>query len=127
MAYLQDVYREQGLFVSLPLASLGIIMTVVASIATFAETSPLLQKKKVDKSNNKYSNEEVMNQSSSSATARTVPIPTTAALVRPREAIFTAPVLVITYIFYFVFFHSLANLPLGDKLLYGTQNIRVLL
>lgn len=37
------------------------------------------------------------------------------------EAGFTPFVLVLTQIFYFAFFHSLANLPLSDRLLYGVH------
>ena len=36
-----------------------------------------------------------------------------------NETVFTAIILVVVYVFYFCIFHSLANLPLGDKLLYG--------
>merc|ERR1711871_1780581 len=40
-------------------------------------------------------------------------------LINANETVFTALVLVAVYVFYFCIFHSLANLPLGDKLLYG--------
>merc|ERR1711871_1376846 len=40
-------------------------------------------------------------------------------LINANETVFTAIILVVVYIFYFCVFHSLANLPLGDKLLFG--------
>ena len=39
--------------------------------------------------------------------------------ISTHDTVFTAPFLVVVYVFYFGIFHSLANLPLGDKLLYG--------
>ena len=42
-------------------------------------------------------------------------------LISEMETHFSPCVLVVTYVFYFVVFHSLANLPLGEKLLFGVH------
>ena len=61
------------------------------------------------------------------STTPTVPSTTPSAsiqghpLISEMETQFSPCVVVITYIFYFVVFHSLANLPLGEKLLFGVH------
>ena len=42
-------------------------------------------------------------------------------LISEKETQFSPCVLVATYLFYFIIFHSLANLPLGEKLLFGVH------
>ena len=41
--------------------------------------------------------------------------------VSPIEANYTPWVIVLTQAFYFLVFHNLANLPMGDKLLFGVH------
>ncbi len=64
-------------------------------------------------------NKKKVNHNSKITSTRTLERPVCS--IEESECKFTGVVLVFTYIFYFLVFHSLSNLPLHDKLLYGVH------
>jgi hypothetical protein len=85
-------------------------VTTLAAIAEIRSTESHV-KKKVPKKGKYSSTLNVYNEP--------LGILSSVELISQEEALFTALALFGTLVFYFGVFHSLANLPLGDKLLFG--------
>ena len=130
LAYIQDLYEEQGYYISVPLAVVGIVMTIVATLASRQEILSTETFSSKQSNNKRNKNDKAVINMIRSQTAlvskavdesqKSYPsVLNCNDYVNKTETIFTATVLFITYVFYFLIFHSLSNLPLGDKLLYG--------
>ena len=147
LSYIKDVFYTQGYYVSLPLAAIGILMTILTTFAVLFESKPTVAAKQVGSSLRKKSNVSstgtVQKKASKKETSKAVSKihgsddsdnnndkdfglvgdmsihDFEMMMINANETVFTAIILVVVYIFYFCVFHSLANLPLGDKLLFG--------
>lgn len=99
-AYIKDLHYEQGLYVTSILALIGVLSWW---------TIPCLQKqqqKQINKKNSKIKEQAVI---------------TKGPQISPVEASYTPIALLCTQFFYFAVFHTLSNLPLNEKLLYGVH------
>lgn len=135
-AYFQDVLFVQGLYVTPVLAVLGALLCRVAVVVTgdavveSKEAKSVAQKKKkktkaVDKTSDATVAVEAIGVGFdvAKATATTSVaqfsyfLPNS--LVRAEETRYLPLALIATQTFYFAVFHSLSNLPMTDRLLYG--------
>lgn len=135
-AYLSDANNVQGLYFAVYFAIAGVIMCIywimtndkylaqphiepVENISTSAAppmTVPALNTEKGKKKTSISSHKTAIVASKPSTT-----LATGDDRISESECRFTGLVLVVTQIFYFAVFHSLSNLPLSDKLLYGVH------
>jgi hypothetical protein len=144
-AYVQDVHQTQGLHITLYLALVGIlyfayissseILCIMSAEISISEKrnevkdSKKMKKNEKKKTEKKVVSENIQNQEKSRKdTDVTVTSPlavdnlsTFESKINQDEVKFTPLILVLIYIFYFIIFHNLANLPLGDKLLFGVH------
>ncbi len=135
-AYLQDFQEEQGLHVSLALAAAGAAGSVVLAILLIRNShssanktsalaaSPIKKGKPTDNSSNKKKVRGAELSLSGGVTTASTVLPvglSDSDLIREEECRLTPAVFLLTQLFYFGVFHSLANLPLGDKLLFGVH------
>lgn len=128
-AYVNDVYSTQGLFVTPWLALVAVLcwrrIAFTAGLGptsgsdsgrSISGNSPLAKlrakKNKGDKNNNARDSQEEGKEKKAKASDSDV---------SPIEANYTPWVIVLTQAFYFLVFHNLANLPMGDKLLFGVH------
>jgi hypothetical protein len=129
IAYAHDFWQEQGLMVSVVLVVAGLLLYRAESNGSreekaFIEVKQPLSVEAVtggNKSNGKQSKGKSASQPvipSTAATAVQLSSPPGSEVLE-REAKYTFYVLVFTQLFYFIVFHSLSNLPLDNKLLYG--------
>ena len=149
-AYAEDLFYTQGLYVCPILAVLGLlhwhpiasnVPTVLANVgATRIPDSKSNKDAYKSKSRNrlpKKTNSELKNINSTASHAASSPtsecpehhppkdvyeyLTSPCPRVQPQDAKWFPYALLITQIVYFGVFHSLANLPLGDKLLFGVH------
>jgi hypothetical protein len=144
-AYLNDLYEIQGLFFIPFLSLIGVLSwwcygEIMSSSMSFRTTTgstndesincsssssksnqtSIKNRKNKDKVNKKIDKESIDNSD-----VAMKPIINNKdyddSRISSIEANFTPTVLLLTQLFYFGVFHSLANLPLGDKLLFGVH------
>lgn len=122
-AYIHDVhYHQDCLHVVLPFMCVGIIAIMLHSNASTATTTATVAvEKKASKSESKKnSNKKHTATTASTIIDETTPIVVTDSIV-DSECIHTPKIIILVQAFYFFIFHSLSNLPLGDKLLFGVH------
>lgn len=112
MAYLEDATITQGLYI-IPLLALG------ASVRLLIQSTASLDKKFVSSRKAAASSAARVSKKKEKRAAGSDEIDSGG--ISPLEASHTPTVLVGTLVFYFLVFHSLSNLPLKDKLLYGVH------
>lgn len=133
---MKDVYHTQGLYVTPYLALVGvayfaIILFIPENILNEKESkdSKKMKRDEKKKNENKSASQNIQNQLKDKTimpdameTISTVDdCKTFESKIYKSEIKHTPFILVLIYIFYFLIFHNLANLPLGDKLLFGVH------
>lgn len=130
IAYLTDLYREQGLYVSPALAAIGIFAWTYSSSCEghpkdgSIDASTLVNELALQTSSavGKKQGSKTLNRAAHSASSGRKLTKSVTSPVCISDAMQMLPlVLVITQVFYFAVFHSLSNLPLSNILLYGVH------
>jgi hypothetical protein len=125
-AYLEDVGKTQGLYFAPWLALVAIVcwrrvyflesdgekLSVAGAAAAVA-----VNKRDKQSKNNKHTN----NKTGTADGGTTTTDSGDESSISAKEANYTPAVLMATQFFYFAVFHNLANLPMGDKLLFGVH------
>jgi hypothetical protein len=137
---LKDIIEVQGLFIVPLLVAISVLGIL---ILTFTVDCPINEDMITSSSNSKHKKNKsktVMNTSITKLESDTSipnpnpnPIPNLQISTTEKPAIifqsnihesetkWTPLIIVLTLVFYFIIFHNLANLPLGDRLLFGVH------
>lgn len=117
-AYMKDIIFEQGLFIAPVLAVLAIVSwhRVVAQSSESPSSSSVTARVAAGKDQKKHFDIQQLDQQKKKKKS---PALFGDCKVSPEEANWTPIAFLVTQLFYFGIFHSLANLPLSNKLLYG--------
>lgn len=130
MAYLSDLYREQGFYAGPVLAAIGIALWLHAgyrgtsAAEVSADANAIIEELTSHQSNSNKNavKKPVVKSTAQSAPAKSKPSkPSALTGGLPMEIRLLPLVLLVTQLFYFVVFHSLSNLPLSNILLYGVH------
>lgn len=119
-AYVNDLMNTQSLQVCAALAVVGLVCSILmprSNTSNITSAGELDQAAKPSKASKKLRKPEVavvVNQAASGSCGQGLQ-------VSAAEAAWTPLVLLLTQLFYLFVFHSLSNLPLKDKLLYGVH------
>lgn len=133
-AYLSDIAHTQGVYSLIPLLSLfgGIAWLIINLLQTIESVDSVVtapasinkssRKKKLPSTSTSKSPSDVKAYSktdSKPSTAEEIQSMKLEDLISEKECSLIPGTFLLTQLFYFGIFHSLANLPLNDKLLYG--------
>jgi hypothetical protein len=114
--YADDLWNRESLYVAVPLAVLGMIVCLSRSVSSCDATAPTAATK-ADKTSTKKAGAARDKASSTSDGKRAA---ATAGEV-DTSSVSVGALFALAYVFYMVVFHSLANMPLGEGLLFGVQ------
>jgi hypothetical protein len=130
VAYFHDLMNDQGTAVTVLLVVVGIVLYRCEATTTNSSNSKHTSDKAASIAANIQANSPAVGKAKqgkaskveSTPTATSVSQPTNASMLfSPNESKYTFYVLLLTLVFYFAVFHSLSNLPLDNKLLYGVH------
>mmetsp|Transcript_21047 Transcript_21047/g.30398 ORF Transcript_21047/g.30398 Transcript_21047/m.30398 type:complete len:795 (-) Transcript_21047:201-2585(-) len=117
-AYMMDAIGVQGLYIVPILALLALLIVCMRTISHSRESK---ETKKISIAVVKSKKKVTSKGAGQVSLSHLSPTENETNLISMQEASYTQVVLVCTYIFYFIVFHSLSNLPLDNKLLYGVH------
>jgi hypothetical protein len=120
-AWFQDAHEEQGMYVIVPLSFIGIFSSLLSIYTVFKSSNYQVHKtntaRKVNQAHSKSQRQVSVSNNASSESKDSDEA--TLNDIDSFEVSLVPAAFVVTQLFYFGVFHSLANLPLGDKLLFG--------